>query len=104
MPLTHTLAVEQNLSQSLLKELQFYTSNTITLKRMTKSGERQATPSARLLIINGEQYETIEIPADTPCVVTWAAHDMSWIDVRFEEGENYLRFVSLSQSKAADAE
>ena len=101
IPFTYTLNTEQNLDEELLKRIQFYTSHDITLRRLTKLDERQATPSAKLLIINGEQYQTINIPAGTLCAVVHAPKNRRWIDVRFEKGSNYLRFFTVPTSTAS---
>jgi len=51
-----------------LKNLQFYVSHEVTLRREVESGGRKVTPGHKLLLISGKQIEEVVIGAKTPGV------------------------------------
>ena len=53
IPLTHELRTQNDLSRDELKNLQFYTSDTITLRRELESGGKQITGNHKLRITEG---------------------------------------------------
>ncbi|MBK9262830.1 MAG: DNA-directed RNA polymerase [Polyangiaceae bacterium] len=68
IPFTHELRTEHGLTDDEVKNLQFYVSHDITLRREVESGGRKVTPGHKLLLISGKQIEEVVIPAKTPGV------------------------------------
>lgn len=68
IPFTHEIRVEHGLTDDEVKNLQFYSSHGITLRREIESGGRKITPGHKLLLISGKQIEEVVIPAKTPGV------------------------------------
>lgn len=68
VPFTHELRTEHGLTDEEVRNLQFYVSHAITLRREVESGGRQVTPGHKLLVRLGKQIEEVEIPAKTPGV------------------------------------
>lgn len=68
VPFTHELRTEHGLTDDEIKNLQFYVSHDITLRREIESGGRKITPGHKLLLISGKQIEEVVIPAQTPGV------------------------------------
>lgn len=68
IPFTHELRTEHGLTDDEVKNLQFYVSHDVTLRREVESGGRKVTPGHKLLLISGKQIEEVVIPAQTPGV------------------------------------
>ncbi len=68
VPFTHELRTEHGLTDDEIKNLQFYVSHDITLRREIESGGRKITPGHKLLLISGKQIEEVVIAAQTPGV------------------------------------
>ncbi len=68
IPFTHELRTEHGLTDDEVKNLQFYVSHDVTLRREVESGGRKVTPGHKLLLISGKQIEEVVIPAKTPGV------------------------------------
>jgi len=74
VPFTHELRTEHGLTDDEVKNLQFYVSHDVTLRRVwrwwreVESGARKGTPGHKLLLISGKQIEEVVIPAKTPGV------------------------------------
>jgi hypothetical protein len=68
IPFTHELRTEHGLTDEEVKNLQFYVSHDITLRREVESGGRKVTPGHKLLLISGKQIEEVVIAAKTPGV------------------------------------
>lgn len=68
IPFTHELRTEHGLTDEEVKNLQFYVSHDITLRREVESGGRKVTPGHKLLLISGKQIEEVVIGAKTPGV------------------------------------
>jgi hypothetical protein len=68
VPFTHELRTEHGLTDDEVKNLQFYVSHDITLRREVESGGRKVTPGHKLLLISGKQIEEVVIAAKTPGV------------------------------------
>src|SRR5262245_25659746 len=66
VPFTHETRVENNLSVEEIKNLQFYVSHRITLRRELESGGRQITGSHKLLVVSGKTIEEVVIEEKTP--------------------------------------
>ncbi len=84
VPFTQELRNEHKLTGDDLKNLQFYNSHTITLRRELARGDRQVTGSHTLLVIAGKQIEEVVIEKHTPGVVV--ASNENALRVSFEEG------------------
>jgi hypothetical protein len=68
VPFTHELRTEHGLTDEEVKNLQFYVSHDVTLRREVESGGRKVTPGHKLLLISGKQIEEVVIGAKTPGV------------------------------------
>jgi hypothetical protein len=89
VPFTQELRNEQRLTGEDLRNLQFYNSHTITLRRELARGDRQVTGGHKLLVIAGKQIEEVVIERHTPGVLVGAS--ASSLQVSFEEG-TFLEF------------
>ncbi|MBL8741356.1 MAG: DNA-directed RNA polymerase [Myxococcales bacterium] len=83
---TQEMRDQHNLKASDLKNLQFYNSHPITLRREVERGGRQVTSGHKLLVIAGKQIEEVVIEEHTPGVVVGVADTQ--IEVSFEEGSS----------------
>ncbi|EYF00664.1 hypothetical protein [Chondromyces apiculatus] len=70
VPFTHELRVQHNLTSKDLKNLQFYISHEVTLRRELESGGSQVTPGHKLLLLSGKSIEEVVIEKHTPGVAT----------------------------------
>ncbi len=84
VPFTQEIRDQNHLSEAELKNLQFYVSNTITLRREAESGGRQVTGNHKLLVVAGKTIEEVVIEAKTPgvCVGVGPHH----LSISFEQG------------------
>ncbi len=89
-PFTQELRNEHRLTGDDLRNLQFYNSHTITLRRELARGDRQVTGGHKLLVIAGKQIEEVVIEAQTPGVLVGAGG--TTLRVSFEEG-TFLEFT-----------
>src|SRR5271170_4364640 len=84
VPFTQEIRDQNHLSEAELKNLQFYVSGTITLRRELESGGRQVTGNHKLLLVAGKSIEEVVIEAKTPGIcVGVGPHQLS---VSFEQG------------------
>ena len=90
VPFTQELRNEHKLAPDDLKNLQFYNSHTITLRRELARGDSQVTGGHKLLVIAGKQIEEVVIEQHTPGVVIAAGETA--LQVSFEEG-TFLEFT-----------
>jgi hypothetical protein len=88
---THELRDQHSLTRDELKNLQYYTSNTITLRRELESGGKQITGNHKLVIVAGKTIEEVVIESRTPGIAV-AVSDHS-ITVSFDQGTS-LEFVA----------
>jgi hypothetical protein len=86
LPFSQELRDEHRLETKDLKNLQFYTSHTITLRREAERGGREITPGHKLLLIAGKQIEEVVIEKHTPGIVVGASG--SSLEVSFAEGSS----------------
>lgn len=98
LPFTQELRSEHKLQPTDLKNLQFYNSHTITLRREVRKDGRSVTGSHRLLLIAGKQIEEVVIQKHTPGIIVGLTP--STLTVSFEEGTS-LEF-SLRGTPALD--
>jgi hypothetical protein len=68
VPFTYELRAQHHLTDDEVKNLQFYSSHQITLRREVDSEDRQITPGHKLRLVSGKQIEEVVIPAKTPGV------------------------------------
>jgi hypothetical protein len=99
VPFTHELRVEHNLKAEDLKNLQFYVSNDIKLRRELESGGRQVTGGHRLLVISGKTIEEVVVPEGTPGVAV--AVDDTTLSISFEPGSSMVFAVPGAGSGGA---
>jgi hypothetical protein len=83
VPFTHEIRAEHHLTRDDLQELQFYLSDTVTLRREARSIGREID-NGRLELRSGKTIEEVVIEKDTPGVAV--AVDASTISVSFEAG------------------
>lgn len=84
VPFTQELRDQHHLAEGDLKNLQFYNSHTITLRREVQRGGGNVTPGHKLLVIAGKQIEEVVIEEHTPGVVVGASDDE--LRVSFAQG------------------
>ena len=92
---THELRDQHSLTGAELKNLQYYTSSTITLRRELESGGKQITGNHKLVVVAGKTIEEVVIDARTPGIAL-AVSDHS-ITVSFEQGTS-IEFVASGSS------
>jgi hypothetical protein len=93
VPLTQEIRDQNHLSEADLKNLQYYVSSTITLRRELESGGRQVTGNHKLLVIAGKSIEEVVVESKTPGIcVGVGQHTLS---VSFEQGTS-IDFVPLA--------
>lgn len=88
LPFSQELRDEHKLEAKDLKNLQFYTSHTITLRREAERGGREVTSGHKLLLIAGKQIEEVVIEKHTPGIVLNASG--STLEVSFDEGTSLV--------------
>lgn len=84
VPFTAELRSGHRLTDAEVKDLQFYSSHEITLRREVQSQDRQVTPGHKLRLVSGRSVEEVVIPAKTPGVATRVSARM--ISVSFVAG------------------
>jgi hypothetical protein len=95
VPFTHEIRTEHGLKDEEVKNLQFYSSHGITLRREIESGGRQVTPGHKLLLVSGKTIEEVVIPAKTPGVAVKVGPRS--IAVSFEPGTSLVFTVKSSR-------
>jgi hypothetical protein len=96
---THELRDQHRLSNDELKNLQYYVSDTITLRKELESGGKQITGNHKLILVEGKTIEEVTIPAKTPGIAL-AVTDHS-ITVSFEQGTSLVFAASGGDSGAS---
>ncbi|MFO0615316.1 MAG: DNA-directed RNA polymerase [Polyangiaceae bacterium] len=86
VPFTAELQTEHHLVAKDIKNLQFYTSHEIRLRRELTSDSRQITGAHKLLVIAGKQIEEVVIAKHTPGVIVDVGKGT--LKVSFEEGSS----------------
>jgi len=95
IPFTHEIRTEHGLTDDEVKNLQFYTSHGITLRREIESGGRKVTPGHKLLLVSGKSIEEVVIPAKTPGVAVKVGPRA--LAVSFEPGTSLVFTVKSSR-------
>ena len=84
VPFTQEIRDQNRLSEAELKNLQYYVSSTITLRRELDSAGRQVTGNHKLLVVAGKTIEEVVIESKTPGIcVGVGAHVLN---IAFEQG------------------
>ncbi|NUQ75839.1 MAG: DNA-directed RNA polymerase [Polyangiaceae bacterium] len=86
IPFTHELREQQGLTNEELKNLQWYVSHRITLRRQLESGGRQVTGTHKLLVVSGKTIEEVVIEQHTPGIAVNVTDGS--ITVSFEQGSS----------------
>jgi hypothetical protein len=84
VPLTQEIREQNHLSDGELKNLQYYTSHTITLRKELESGGRQVTGGHKLVVVAGKTIEEVVVEAHTPGICVGV--EPSRLLVSFEQG------------------
>lgn len=66
VPFTHELREQNRLTDDEIRNLQFYVSHKITMRRELESGGRQVTGSHKLLLTSGKSIEEVVVEEKTP--------------------------------------
>jgi hypothetical protein len=90
VPFTHELREQNRLTDDELKNLQFYVSHKITLRRELESGGRQVTGSHKLLLTSGKSIEEVIVEDRTPGIAVGVKGVV--VSISFEPG-SALDFV-----------
>jgi hypothetical protein len=91
---TQQLRDQYKLNVEELKSIQFYTSNTLILRRAENEAKKETT-GGELILSKDRVLEEIVIKAGTPCVIRDGV-DGNRVSVTFEEGSNkYLVFGNI---------
>ena len=102
VPFTQEIRVQHRLSDADLKNLQFYLSHRVTLRRELDSGSRQITGNHRLLLVSGKTIEEVVIEEHTPGVAV--SIDPGAMAISFEQGSSLVFSTSGElQTSAARA-
>ena len=99
VPFTQEIRTENALQRDDVKNLQFYLSHRITLRREIESGGSRVTSGHKLIVVSGKTIEEVEIAAKTPGVVV-AAGDRT-LTVSFEPGTSLVFALSSEPGDAA---
>jgi hypothetical protein len=100
VPFTHELRIQNSLTDQDLKNLQFYVSHRITLRREIESGGSQITSSHKLLLVSGKTIEEVIVEEHTPGVAVDVAGGA--LAVSFETGSALL-FAAASEPGVSTA-
>jgi len=87
---THELRAENRLTDDEIKNLQFYVSHKITLRRELESGNREVTGNHKLLLTAGKSIEEVVVAEKTPGIAVQVRSGQ--ISISFEHGTS-LDFV-----------
>jgi hypothetical protein len=100
VPFTQEIRDQNRLSEAELRNLQYYVSGTITLRRELESGGRQVTGNHKLLVMAGKTIEEVVIESKTPGIcVAVGAHTLS---ISFEQGTSIDFAPMAARSYAPD--
>lgn len=99
VPFTQELRDQHKLEEKHLKNLQFYTSHEIKLRREFDRQGGQVTPGHKLLVIAGKQIEEVVIAEHTPGVIVGVSETS--LKVSFDEG-SFMEFSLRGTSPYGD--
>ncbi len=96
-PFTQAVREQYKLNETDLKNIQFYVSHDIILKRGEINENEKSTESGTLTIKSGKTIEEVIIKKGTPCVIEKVI-DGNRVSLIFDDGpSNYLVFGSLNR-------
>ncbi len=101
VPFTHELREQNRLTDVEIKNLQFYVSHKITLRRELESGGRQVTGSHKLLLTSGKSIEEVVVEDGTPGVAVDVKGPV--LSISFEPGTSFDFVVEGGKPLAATA-
>jgi len=84
VPFTEELRTQNDLKEAELRNLQFYTSSDVILRREATSTGRQITPGHKLVLLSGKSVEEVVIEEHTPGVIKKFGE--GWMTVDFGGG------------------
>jgi hypothetical protein len=84
IPFTHEVRTQYRLSDDEVRNLQFYVSHTITLRRELSATDRQVTGGHKLVLTSGKVIEEVVIEESTPGVAVAVGREA--IAVSFDVG------------------
>jgi hypothetical protein len=87
IPFTHELREQNRLTDDEIKNLQFYVSHKVTLRRELESGGRQITGSHKLLLVSGKSIEEVVVEPKTPGIAVAVKETV--IGISFEQGTSF---------------
>ena len=99
VPFTQEIRVQHRLSDADVKNLQFYLSHRVTLRRELDSGSRKITGNHRLLLVSGKTIEEVVVEEGTPGIAV--AVDDGSVSVSFEQGSSLVFSTSGELELAA---
>ena len=88
IPFTHEIRVQHGLTNDDLKNLQFYVSHKVTLRRELSSDDKQVTASHKLLLLSGRTNEEVVVEEKTPGVATEVGD--RYLSISFETGSSLV--------------
>lgn len=88
IPFTHEIRSQYRLTDAEVKNLQFYVSHTVTLRRELDATSRQVTGGHKLVLTTGKVIEEVVVEEDTPGVATAVGPDT--ITVSFDVGSSMV--------------
>jgi hypothetical protein len=99
VPFTHELREQNRLTDDEIRNLQFYVSHKITLRRELESGGRQVTGSHKLLLTSGKSIEEVVVEEKTPGIALAVKGPV--ITLSFEPGTSMDFVVEGARGAAA---
>jgi hypothetical protein len=100
VPFTQEIRDQNHLSEAELKNLQFYLSSPITLRRELDSAGRQVTGNHKLVVVAGKTIEEVVVESKTPGIcVGVGPHSLS---ISFEQGTSIDFAPASARSYAAE--
>jgi hypothetical protein len=93
VPFTQEIRDQNRLTEAELKNLQYYVSSTITLRRELESGGRQVTGNHKLLVVAGKTIEEVVVPEKTPGICVGVTGRS--LQISFEQGTS-IEFAPMA--------
>lgn len=93
VPFTQEMREQNHLTDGELKNLQYYVSHTITLRKELESGGRQVTGNHKLVVVAGKTIEEVVIEANTPGICVGV--EANRLSISFEQGTS-MQFAPAS--------
>ena len=98
---THELRDQNRLTDDEIKNLQFYVSHKITLRRELESGNREVTGNHKLLLTAGKSIEEVVVEEKTPGIALQVKAGQ--IAISFERGTSLDFLVEGAKPVGSDA-